>query len=66
MALFDELHDGGQTILLVTHEHDIAERARRTVTLRDGVVSSDEATGRGLVAAGSASAAPVGTTTDRA
>jgi putative ABC transport system ATP-binding protein len=66
MALFDELHDGGQTILLVTHEHDIAERARRTVTLRDGVVSSDEATGRGLVAAGSAAAAPAGTTTDRA
>jgi putative ABC transport system ATP-binding protein len=52
MALFDELHDGGQTILLVTHEHDISERAHRTVTLRDGVISSDEATGRGLALAG--------------
>jgi putative ABC transport system ATP-binding protein len=41
MALFDELHNGGQTILLVTHEHDIAEHAHRTVTLRDGVVSAD-------------------------
>ena len=41
MALFDELHNDGQTILLVTHEHDIAEHAHRTVTLRDGVISSD-------------------------
>jgi putative ABC transport system ATP-binding protein len=54
MALFDELHVGGQTILLVTHEHDIAEQAHRTVTLRDGVVSSDVVTGRGLVTAGGA------------
>jgi putative ABC transport system ATP-binding protein len=56
MALFDELHDGGQTILLVTHEHDIAERAHRTVTLRDGIIESDVATGRGLVGAGSTAA----------
>jgi putative ABC transport system ATP-binding protein len=41
MALFDELHGTGQTIVLVTHEHDIAEHAQRTVTLRDGVISSD-------------------------
>ena len=41
MALFQELHDNGQTIVLVTHEHDIAEHAQRTVTLRDGVISSD-------------------------
>jgi putative ABC transport system ATP-binding protein len=41
MRLFAELHDAGQTILLVTHEHDIAEHARRVVTLRDGVISSD-------------------------
>jgi putative ABC transport system ATP-binding protein len=52
MALFDELHDDGQTILLVTHEQDIAARARRTVTLRDGVIASDVVTGRGLVGAG--------------
>jgi len=43
MALFEQLHDSGQTILLVTHEHDIAEHARRTVTLRDGVIASDVA-----------------------
>jgi putative ABC transport system ATP-binding protein len=41
MALFEELHKAGQTIVLVTHEHDIAEHAHRTVTLRDGVISSD-------------------------
>jgi putative ABC transport system ATP-binding protein len=41
MALFDQLHQTGQTIVLVTHEHDIAEHAQRTVTLRDGVISSD-------------------------
>ena len=41
MNLFAELHDHGQTIMLVTHEHDIAEHAQRTVTLRDGVISDD-------------------------
>jgi putative ABC transport system ATP-binding protein len=62
MALFDELHADGQSILLVTHEHDIAEHAHRTVTLRDGLVSSDEPTARGLglVAAGGAGASSAG------
>jgi putative ABC transport system ATP-binding protein len=46
MAMFDELHADGQTILLVTHEHDIAAHAHRTVTLHDGVVSSDSPSGR--------------------
>jgi putative ABC transport system ATP-binding protein len=41
MALFEELHSGGQTILLVTHEHDIAEHAHRTITLRDGLIETD-------------------------
>jgi putative ABC transport system ATP-binding protein len=41
MDLFDKLHDEGQTIVVVTHEHDIAERANRVVTLRDGLVASD-------------------------
>jgi putative ABC transport system ATP-binding protein len=41
MALFEELYATGQTIVLVTHEHDIAEHARRIVTLRDGVIHSD-------------------------
>ncbi|HSM37344.1 MAG TPA: ABC transporter ATP-binding protein [Longimicrobiales bacterium] len=42
MGLFGELHDGGQTILVVTHEADIAAFTHRTVTLRDGMISSDE------------------------
>lgn len=41
MALFDELHAEGQTIILVTHEPDIAEYAQRTITLRDGLIESD-------------------------
>ena len=41
MNLFHELHGTGQTIVLVTHEPDIAEHANRVVTLRDGVISSD-------------------------
>jgi putative ABC transport system ATP-binding protein len=43
MALFDELHASGQTILLVTHEHDIAEHAHRRITLRDGLIEEDVA-----------------------
>jgi putative ABC transport system ATP-binding protein len=42
MALFDELHRKGNTIVLVTHEHDIAEYAHRVIHIRDGVVSRDE------------------------
>ena len=43
MKVFAELHTNrGQTIVMVTHEHDIAAHARRVVTLRDGLVSSDE------------------------
>jgi putative ABC transport system ATP-binding protein len=49
MALFESLHDGGQTILLVTHEHDIAGHARRVVTLRDGQVASDVVRGPTIV-----------------
>ncbi len=47
MALFDSLHQQGNTIVLVTHEHDIAEYAHRVVYIRDGVVSTDEITARG-------------------
>src|SRR5207302_1628196 len=36
------LHDGGQTIVLVTHEHDIAAHARRQIHLRDGLIERDE------------------------
>jgi len=42
MGLFGRLYDGGHTIVVVTHEEQIAEHARRVVRLRDGVVESDE------------------------
>ncbi|HEU5048898.1 MAG TPA: ABC transporter ATP-binding protein [Gemmatimonadales bacterium] len=41
MALFEALHDSGQTIVLVTHEHDIAAHADRQVHLKDGRVERD-------------------------
>jgi putative ABC transport system ATP-binding protein len=44
MALFEELHAAGQTILLVTHEHDIAAHAHRQIHLLDGRVERDERT----------------------
>ncbi len=41
LALIDEVHAGGQTVVLVTHDNDIAGRAPRQVKLRDGKVESD-------------------------
>jgi putative ABC transport system ATP-binding protein len=41
MLLFEELYRAGNTIILVTHENDIANYARRVVRLRDGVIESD-------------------------
>lgn len=41
MALFDSLHDSGQTIILVTHEADIAAHAQREIHLLDGSIASD-------------------------
>ncbi len=46
MALFDELHSRGNTIILVTHEPDIAEYAHRVVHIRDGVIASDTKSAR--------------------
>ena len=42
MSLFEDLHRRGNTIILVTHEADIARHARRTVRLRDGLIESDD------------------------
>jgi putative ABC transport system ATP-binding protein len=42
MALFARLHQQGHTIILVTHENDIAEHAHRIVRLRDGRIESDQ------------------------
>jgi putative ABC transport system ATP-binding protein len=42
MALFDRLHSLGNTIIVVTHEHDIAAHARRIVSIRDGRIATDE------------------------
>ena len=42
MGLFQQIHEAGNTIILVTHEEDIAKHAHRIVRLRDGLVESDE------------------------
>ncbi|WP_179338088.1 ABC transporter ATP-binding protein [Winogradskyella ludwigii] len=41
MALFDEIHKSGNTVIMVTHEEDIAAHAKRVIRLRDGVIESD-------------------------
>ncbi len=43
MQLLDEIHAGGATIVMVTHDDDLAQRAQRCVTMRDGAVQSDRA-----------------------
>jgi putative ABC transport system ATP-binding protein len=42
MALFDRLHAEGNTIVLVTHEHDISEYAHRVIHIKDGIIAGDE------------------------
>lgn len=42
MNLFDDIHANGNTVILVTHEEEIAEHAHRIIRLRDGIIESDE------------------------
>ena len=42
MTLFEQIHQAGNTVIVVTHEQDIAQHAHRIVRLRDGLVESDE------------------------
>ncbi len=46
LSLFDELHEQGRTIVLITHELEVAQRAHRIVRVRDGLVVSDEVNDR--------------------
>jgi putative ABC transport system ATP-binding protein len=47
MRVFAQLADNGQTVIMVTHEPDIAAHARRVIVLRDGVIASDDDRGGG-------------------
>ena len=42
MEIFNQIHSGGNTVVLVTHEEDIANYARRVVRLRDGIIETDK------------------------
>lgn len=46
MKLLDDLHAAGNTIILVTHEHDIAEHAHRVIHILDGEIAKDVKTGK--------------------
>jgi putative ABC transport system ATP-binding protein len=48
LGLFDELHAAGRTIVLITHEHDVARRAGRSLVIRDGEIVSDTLTPVGV------------------
>ena len=48
LDLFDALHAAGRTIVLITHEHEVAERSRRVVRVLDGLITSDAPSGRAV------------------
>ena len=50
MEIFQKLNDRGITVIMVTHEPDIASYARRNVVMRDGLVKTDRAVGQRLIA----------------
>jgi putative ABC transport system ATP-binding protein len=45
LGLLDELHASGRTIVLITHEREVAARAQRNLTIRDGLITADERVG---------------------
>ena len=45
LGLLEELHAAGRTIVLITHEHEVASRAQRNLTIRDGLITADELVG---------------------
>lgn len=50
LALFDRLHQAGNTIILITHESDVAIHARRVIHLRDGMIERDQINEKTVVA----------------
>jgi putative ABC transport system ATP-binding protein len=47
MALFEHLNEGGRTIIMVTHDEDVASHAKRIIRVRDGRIVDDQATAKG-------------------
>src|SRR5688572_28600542 len=59
LGLFDQLYEQGQTIILVTHEYDVARRARRIIRMKDGKVRSDLPTQQDMRQWGQVSGSPL-------
>jgi putative ABC transport system ATP-binding protein len=62
LGLFDELHAAGRTVVMITHEAEVAERAARVIRIRDGVIASDDGADNGIATdGGSDSGTEIGT-----